>query len=284
MQSATKSLQIFSIIVVLLALIGTANGCSKDGNINIFSVADDIELGQQLAAEIANDPATYPILDPVQYANSYAYLDDMVNTILNSGQLDYRDEFVWDFKIVQNDTVLNAFCAPGGYIYVYTGLIKFLDSASHLAGVLGHEIAHADKRHSSEQLTKAYGVELLLSLLGRSDSLSNDTTANSTDILTEVATSLVFLAYSRKNESQADEFSVIYLNPTKYEGKGAAGFFEKLNETNQGASGPAFLSTHPDPDNRIENIVAKWEELGSLPAENPDQLEADYAAFKASLP
>ena len=54
--------------------------------------------------------------------------------------------------------MLNAFCTPGGYIYVYTGLIKYLDNEAQLAGVLGHEIAHADLRHVTDQLTEQYGV------------------------------------------------------------------------------------------------------------------------------
>ena len=65
---------------------------------------------------------------------------------------DFSD-FDWELKIIHDDETLNAFCAPGGYIYVYTGLIKFLAHEDNLAGVIGHEIAHADLRHSTQQLT-----------------------------------------------------------------------------------------------------------------------------------
>ena len=67
-----------------------------------------------------------------------------------------------DLRIIHDDSTLNAFCTPGGYIYIYTGILKFLDSEDEFAGVLGHEIAHADLRHSTRQMTKQYGVQILL--------------------------------------------------------------------------------------------------------------------------
>ena len=73
-------------------------------------------------------------------------------------------------RLIDDDKTLNAFCTPGGFIYVYTGLIKFLDSEDQLAGVMGHEIAHAALRHSTRQMTKVYGVQTLLQVAtGRAD-------------------------------------------------------------------------------------------------------------------
>src|SRR5690606_12090547 len=111
------------------------------------------------------------------------------------------------------------------------------------AGVMGHEMAHADLRHSTSQLTRQYGIGLLLTVLSGGDP----------GTLSQILASLVALKFSRDHESEADDYSVIYLCETEYAANGAASFFEKLIE--EGASQPPeFLSTHPNPDNRVENI------------------------------
>ena len=132
--------------------------CNGDGSgkINLYTIEDDIELGRQLRAEIASDPVTYPVLSQTMYPEAYAHLYEIRDSILASGAVYYADDFEWELQIIHDDETLNAFCAPGGYIYVYTGLIKFLAHEDNLAGVIGHEIAHADLRHSTQQLTQAF--------------------------------------------------------------------------------------------------------------------------------
>lgn len=230
--------------------------CSNGGGINIFSIEDDKELGAQIDAEILSDPATYPILSESSYSEAYDLVNDIRDRILNSGEVQYKDEFLWKLRIINDDDVLNAFCVPGGYIYVYTGLIKYLENEAQLAGVMGHEMAHADLRHSTDQLTQQYGISLLVSIV----------LGENSNVLTDIAQGLAGLAFSRSDESQADEYSVIYLCPTEYYAAGAAGFFEKIEEEGE-ANPPEFLSTHPNPDDRIEAIYAKYEELGCGPGE-----------------
>lgn len=250
-----------------------STGCTKDGKINIFSIEDDKTLGQQTKAQIEADPAQFPILDPSRYPDAYNYILAIRNDILNSGKVSYRDEFDWEVKIIKDDNNINAFCTPGGYIYVYTGLIKFLDSKSALAGVMGHEIAHADKRHSTNQLTKQYGVQTMLDIvLGKNQGM-----------LTEVATQLVALRFSRSDETEADKYSVEYLCPTKYEADGAARFFEKI-EAQGGSNVPQFLSTHPNPENRIEKIKEHSVTLSCGTTIPNTENDTDYQRFKNSLP
>ncbi|MBP8250422.1 MAG: M48 family metalloprotease [Chitinophagales bacterium] len=238
------------VVIAAFAAVLMTNSCSEGGGINIFSLEDDIALGAQIAAEIESDPTTYPILDSADYATAYGLIYDIRDRILASGKVYHKDDFEWQIRIINNDEVVNAFCTPGGYIYVYTGLIKYLEDESQLAGVLGHEMAHADLRHSTDQLTEAYGISLLISIvLGEQES-----------VLADVAASLTQLAFSRGDESQADEYSVIYLCPTDYIASGSAGFFVKVEEEG-GVEIPEFLSTHPNPDNRIENINTTAEEL-----------------------
>lgn len=256
-------------------LFFTLAGCNNNGEgINVFTIDQDKELGLQVKQEIASDPVQFPILNRTAYASAYAYLEQMKATILSSGSVTYKNEFAWELFIIHNDSIQNAFCTPGGYIYVYTGLIKYLDNATSLAGVLGHEIAHADKRHSTEAMTKQYGIATLVSvLLGENQNM-----------LSDIAQSLVGLTFSRANESEADKYSVKYLCPTLYRANGAAEFFTKI--INQGGMQvPAFLSTHPNPDNRVSNINM---EATSLSCSGGNITQSDdvnaYNSFKASLP
>lgn len=258
-------------ILLLAMLVGA--GCNKDDkSINIFTITDDKNLGLQVKGQIESDPAAYPILSESQYPQAYTYIRGLRDKILNGGKIRYKNEFAWEVYIIEDDNTLNAFCTPGGYIYIYTGLIKFLESEDELAGVLGHEMAHADRRHSTDQLTKEYGFSTLISIaLG-----------NNQNQLTDIAQSLVTLAFSRADETEADKYSVIYLCPTDLNPTGAAGFFEKI-EAQGGSNTPQFLLTHPNPENRIAKINAV-ETDESLTCNGTLTNNAAYAAFKASLP
>src|SRR5690606_33321225 len=120
-----------NILLVCILLTGLI-ACNKDDNggrkgVLLFSIEDDKALGAQLKAEVFANPQQYPVLDTNQYAQVYAYLNSLKNQILNSGEIDYKEEFAWEAYIIENDTILNAFASPGGYIFLYTGLINYLD-------------------------------------------------------------------------------------------------------------------------------------------------------------
>jgi predicted Zn-dependent protease len=251
-------------------LTWTVSCRDQDGNINIFSIEDDKAFGAQVSQEIENDPATI-ILDSARYAAQYAYIYQIRNKILNSGQVMYKDVFPWRIRIIKNDTVLNAFCTPGGYMYFYTGILKFLESEDHLAGVLGHEMAHADKRHSTDALTRQYGLSVLFDIVF----------GQNKGQLVRIAAGLRELKYSRTAETEADNYSVKYLCPTDYDAAGAAGFFEKLLAMGSGSDVPEFLSTHPSPDNRVENIRSQ---KSTLSCTGTKRNISEYTAFKNSLP
>jgi len=262
-------------VIFLLCIALTLTTCDKNDNVVLlFSVQDDLDLGAQVSKEIENDPQ-YDILPRTQYPEAYSYLDSIVDAILNSGEVAYRDEFEWDVHILHDDETLNAFATPGGFIYVYTGLIKYLNSADALAGVLGHEIAHADLRHTSRNLQKTYGIQILLSLLVGENASTLET------IAAQIAGTAAGLKFSRDYETEADEKSVVYLAKTGFACDGAKIFFEQLEASGQTGGTPEFLSTHPSPDNRIENIekTAAEEDCNTTPSGG-----SGYAQFKADLP
>ncbi|MEQ8548267.1 MAG: M48 family metalloprotease [Cyclobacteriaceae bacterium] len=264
-----KKLTLSTLFVLTMALLS----CDDNGDLVLFSIQNDKALGLEVSAQIASD-STFNILSEAEYPGAYAYLNAMKDEILNSGEVTYKDEFVWKLHIVHDD-VLNAFATPGGYIYIYTGLINYLQDADDLAGVMGHEIAHSDQRHSSKQLQRQYGISVLLEILtgGNSGTLAT--------IAGNIAGTGAILAFSRDAEAESDELSVEYLAQTQYACNGAASFFQKLLDEEQQGGTPEFLSTHPSPSSRVEDINAKATEEGCdiTPAS-----DTGYDQFKALLP
>jgi predicted Zn-dependent protease len=238
----------FGYAVSFLSCSGLKGG---GGGFNLFTIQDDIALGKEFSKQIEADPKQFPVLPEQGNEEAYKYIRGITNKLLNTGKVAYRHEFAWQVKIIKDDKTLNAFAVPGGYLYVYTGLIKFLDTEDQLAGVMGHEIAHAALRHSTQQMTKIYGLDALRQIVtGKQDA----------GVLEQIALGLVSLKFSRNHEAQADEHSVIYLCQTDYNASGAAGFFKKIQ--GKGGTPPEFLSTHPDPGNRVKDIESKSQSMG----------------------
>lgn len=241
-----KSRNLF--IIFLFSLFSCKSLKDSWDNLNLFPVSQDIELGKQVNAEISSDQNQFPKVPEQGNEELYQYVRGIVNKILNSSGIEYAKDFVWQVTLINDIKTQNAFATPGGYIFVYTGLLKFLDSEDQLAGVLGHEIAHAAKRHSTKQLTKMVGLQVLA-----------DAALGNKETVKQVATALIGLTFSRAHETQADSMSVIYLCPTEYNASGASGFFKKV----QGQpTPPEWLSTHPNPANRVQNIDGKHKSMG----------------------
>jgi predicted Zn-dependent protease len=238
-------------ILILVLMIAACR--SKDGDLTFFSTEDDLALGSRMAEQIESDPANFPLMQPADHPQLYEILDGMLGEILRSQHILHRDELAWELRIIDNDTMANAFCTPGGYIYVYTGLIKNVETIDELAGVMAHEVAHGDLRHSTDQMTKTYGIRVLLSLILEGD----------VELLANIGANLLSLTFSRSDETEADVYAVRYLSDTRYDPRGFASFFDRLSKSGGDLGMMQFLSTHPDPGNRVGKIHAEWERLGS---------------------
>ncbi len=264
-----KLIQIGTFLLVIMIW----SGCSEDDHsINIFSLQDDITLGNQVDQEITSKPQDYPLVDSVQYAAAYQHLYRIRNAILASGKVKYAQTFRWKMRIIRNDTMINAFCVPGGNIYVYTGIIKLLENEAQFAGVMAHEMAHADRRHSTDALTLNYGLQVLLSVvLGNNPSVIEEIAAG-------LASGLGTLAFSRSNEYEADKYAVTYLYSTEYDAASLADFFVKMHGQ---PTPPTFLSTHPSPDDRVQKINETFTTLGGV---HGGTFPERYQQFKNTLP
>jgi beta-barrel assembly-enhancing protease len=213
-----------------------------------FPVSGDVVLGAQVAHQIDSTYAK-TILPPASNQAAYAYLNAIKDEILLSEDIVNKDVFEWKLTIIDED-VLNAFATPGGYIYVYTGLIKYLDNVDDLAGVMGHEIAHADRRHSINQYKKTASLSILSSII------LGDDAGQIAQVAGTFATNIFALSFSREDEAEADAASVEYLDETKFACDGTASFFKKITEAG-GDQGPEFLSTHPSSESRVTDIEAR---------------------------
>jgi predicted Zn-dependent protease len=272
------SLLISMILTSFLISLSILYSCSA----NIFSVDDDVKIGQEVNQQIKDDPKEYPLLQGHQDVK--AYVSKLGKYVLeNSKYIKYKNVFPYQFEVVHDDSTVNAFCISGGFIYVYTGLIKFLDNEAALTGVIGHEIAHAERRHMTQRLTSYYGVSVILSLvLGNNPSQLGEIAAN-------LFVGLGFLANSRADEEEADNYSIKYLTGTKYYPGAITFFFDKIREE-QKKKGETpgdldrLLATHPLPQDRIENVNSKLSKIKPKPDPTKGLFTEEYQQMKSKLP
>src|ERR1041385_6915764 len=247
--------------------------------VNIFPDDQDIQLGKQFDAEIRKNPKQYPIMEG--HPEVKRYVKEVGDRVLSSPQITKRGVYAYQYEVIHDDSTINAFCTPGGYIYVYTGLLKFVDNEATLAGVMGHEIAHAERRHATQRMTSAYGVQIITSLvLGDNPSQIADITAN-------LFTGLGLLANSRADEAEADEYSLRYLSSSMYYPGAINYFFEKMTAKKGGAGGGEFqrlLSTHPLDQDRIDHVHQLLGSMGNPKATEANTFSARFQVFKKKLP
>ena len=232
--------------------------CSAIQSLNIFPVEQDVALGSEFALQLQNSSKDYPVYNNPAVKN---YITQKIfQPILQSPDVLYKNVFKYNLEIIKNDTILNAFAIPGGPVYVYTGLLKYLDSEAALAGVLGHEIAHAERRHATNRMTKQMGIQMLTQLvLGQNPS-------QTAMIVSNLFTGMTLLANSRADEDESDQVSMKYLQATKYYPGAVKFFFEKMRDdgkVEKGGQGiSVFLSTHPDPIARIASADQRLKAAG----------------------
>lgn len=251
--------------------------CASIG-MNIFSDQDDVKLGQQLDNEIKSNPKEYPILQNRPDVKSY--VEQIGRKILNSPNIKKKGIYPYTYEIIHDDKTINAFATPGGYIYVYTGLLKFVDNEATLAGIIGHEIAHAERRHSTQRLTKQYGVSILLSIV------LGEQPAQIAEIGANLFTGFAFLANSRSDETESDEYSIKYLQNTEYYPGAIKYFFDKIQaeKASRGGNLERFLSTHPLPQDRIDDVNKQMQKIGNPQPSEANLFAVRYQAFKSTLP
>lgn len=165
----------------------------------------------------------------------------------------------WEFKVIDNDKVANAFALPGGKVAVYTGLLPITQTEAGLAAVIGHEVAHATARHGGERVSQNMVAQLGLAATAAAMSKRDPATVQSViGLLGAGATVGVSLPFGRSQESEADRIGMIYMAKAGYDPRAAKDLWLRMAKASEGKQRPPeFLSTHPAEATRIERIE-KW--------------------------
>jgi predicted Zn-dependent protease len=172
---------------------------------------------------------------------------------------DPTSHFQWDYILVDNDKVKNAWCMPGGKIAIYTGILKITQNENALAAVMGHEIAHAVAKHSveraSQALTVNIGTQIADVFLGGAINRTRNSVGQASGM--DIFQLGIFNPFGRKQETEADYLGLIFSSLAGYDIREAAKLWERMSESNKGKEPPQFMSTHPSSKNRIINLN-KW--------------------------
>ncbi len=164
--------------------------------------------------------------------------------------------FEWEYILIDNKKVRNAWCMPGGKIAVYTGILDVTKNTNGLAAVMGHEIAHAVAKHSVERASRGtllnIGTQIIDIASGGKLSQVNQTTGmNAVGLLSQLG---IMNPFNRKQESEADYLGMIFSSLSGYDIRETVKIWERMKEFNKGKAPPEFMSTHPSADNRIKKI------------------------------
>ena len=174
----------------------------------------------------------------------------------NKNEEDPTRNFGWDYLLVDNDKVANAWCMPGGKIAVYTGLLKITKNTNALSIVMGHEIAHAVAKHSVERASQAMtiniGTQVADIFLGGAINRTRNTIGQNTGM--DIFRIGIFNPFGRKQETEADYLGLIFSSLAGYDIRESVKLWERMAEKNKGKEPPVFLSTHPSSAKRIENL------------------------------
>ena len=177
----------------------------------------------------------------------------------SKNQNDPTNNFEWDYVLVDNDKVVNAWCMPGGKIAVYTGLLKVTKNLDALSIVMGHEIAHAVAKHSVERMSQAMTINLGTTVadifLGGAINRTRNTIGQNTGF--DIFQSGIMNPFGRKQETEADYLGLIFSSLAGYDIRESVKLWERMAKKNKGKEPPVFMSTHPSSNKRIENLK-KW--------------------------
>lgn len=246
-----RRLAVSSFLLVLVALSGCAGVRQQLGR-SLVPPETEIELGRRLSREIE---AEQPVLRDSEIQR---YAAEIGRPLVLASHRD-RPGIRYRIRVLDDPRQVNAFAVPGGFIYLYSGLLLFAENEAEIAGVLAHEIGHVVGRHSANQLATRFGLELLAAIaLGEEP-------AHLAEAAADLAGAGGMAAFSRDDEREADRYGVAYTIAAGYDPRGLVTFFTKLIEAESGRRPGGFeklMSTHPATAERIRDIEKRITRAG----------------------
>ncbi len=195
--------------------------------------------------------------DLTQIKNIGKKMQDSISTYFyQTNQNDPTTFFDWEYILIDNKKVKNAWCMPGGKIAVYSGMLEVTKNEDGLAAVMGHEIAHAVAKHSVERASRNVVINVATQVTdilsgGKLSTVNRTTGMNTVGLLTQMG---ILNPFNRKQESEADYLGLIFSSLSGYDIRETPLLWQRMKEANKGKNIPEFMSTHPSPENRIKKI------------------------------
>jgi predicted Zn-dependent protease len=271
-KSVASMALVWSMMIMPLAFFAQTNVKMPK---NKYKVQDDVKIGREASAEVEKQ---FPILNETEATR---YVETVGRRLVAAIPAQYQQPgFQYTFKIV-NARDINAFALPGGPMYVNRGMIEAASNEGEMAGVMAHEISHVALRHGTAQATQQSNP--LNQILGIGAILGGAILGGQTGAqLGQMVASGYFLRYSRDYETQADTLGAQIMANAGYDPADLANMFKTIERESGGSSGPEWLSSHPSPANRYENINRERQLLrvSQNPIRNTAQFERTQSRLK----
>ncbi|MGL5834913.1 MAG: M48 family metalloprotease [Waterburya sp.] len=236
-----------------------------------LSPEQEVVIGRQSAPQMAKQHGN---LYPDQTLQDY--VDEVGNRVVQNS-VAKGSPYPFEFHLLRDPQTINAFALPGGQVFITAALLNKLNSEAQLAGVLGHEVGHVIGRHGAEHLAKQQLGGALVNAVGiaSSDGYGGGQQAA---ILAQAVNQMVNLKYGREDELESDRLGFQFMTQAGYNPVGIVELMKILDDARGNAGGqPEFMSTHPDPGNRIEQLTAIIEQ--TYPNGVPGQLLENQDRF-----
>lgn len=244
-----RSLQLCLVVTLSLIVACATTGPEGKKSVILIPTAQEVAIGQGMAEQVAQ---TEQALPDSMWQSYLAEVGNRIVAVCDRNDIEYR------FTVIESDQV-NAFAAPGGFVYFYTGLLERMETEAQLAAVMAHEISHVVARHGIKRLQASMGVALAYELA------VGDNSSEVLDQAIGIGMTLAFAGYSRENEREADDFGFTYMVRAGYDPHGMEEMFHVLAAAGGGdpSSFEQLLSSHPATQERIANAQTRLAEMGS---------------------
>jgi predicted Zn-dependent protease len=269
-----KTFLSLGLIVCLIAIVITCatTGPGGEKDLILISTAQEKQLGAEFDKQVR---AQSEIYNNESWNNYFNEIGQSIVAVSDRKDLDYK------FTVIKSDDV-NAFAVPGGYIYIYTGLLDIIENEAQLAAVTSHEISHVVARHSIKRIQQVMGIQILYQIV------VGEASSEALDAVIGLGLNVALSGYSREYEREADQYGVFYMEKAGYNPEGAIGLFAQLREAHGGASEDRsffenLFASHPETQERINNVE---EQLGQYSQEvlNRHKNRDKYQQMKSLLP
>jgi len=264
MKNIVKVPIILSVWLAVLSCITTGPGGKK--SLILIPTATEVGIGKEVSTDVENEEK---LLNNNEVQSYLSKVGQKVAKVCD------RKDVKYSFKVLDSEEI-NAFACPGGFVYVYKGLLKTMDNEAQLAAVLAHEVGHVVARHSVKRLQAVYGFSILMevTLGGKMGKTARQ--------MVEAAAGLILQGYGRENEYEADNYGILYAKKAGYNPKGMIQIFEKFKKM-EGKPPNAFeklLASHPPAKDRIGNGNKQIKKVGGT---NLPYYETEYNEIISKL-